>query len=134
MTWRGALLLLFVVCIVDGYETRAMRQKRRRGGGGGGEEESSSRRRSSSRFSTWKGPAPLSAWRNVDGARMRSGWLFDGLGGADRNGTIFVSLVSYRDPLCPRTLLELFSKARTPRKVFVGLVQQNEDGDVDCFR
>lgn len=50
-----------------------------------------------------------------------------------RQNTIFVSVVSYRDDKCPLTLMELFSKAARPDLINVGLVQQNERGDVDCF-
>jgi hypothetical protein len=39
-------------------------------------------------------------------------------------GSIFVSLVSYRDSRCEDTLNELFSKCKECDKVFVGLVEQ----------
>jgi [Skp1-protein]-hydroxyproline N-acetylglucosaminyltransferase len=42
-----------------------------------------------------------------------------------RDGSIFVSLGTYRDPYCPMTLKSLYSQASSPRKVFVGLFQQN---------
>ncbi|CAM9164550.1 unnamed protein product, partial [Scytosiphon promiscuus] len=39
--------------------------------------------------------------------------------------SIFVSLASYRDENCPKTLEEMFSKAIRPEYLYVGLVQQN---------
>lgn len=78
----------------------------------------------------WQGPPLLNPWRNVASPRMRPGWKF---ASADNSGTIFVSLVSYRDDKCPISLKEMFEKARNPDKVFVGIVQQNQNGDVDCF-
>jgi hypothetical protein len=41
------------------------------------------------------------------------------------DGTIFLSLASYRDENCPNTIKEAFGKAKNPNKLFVGLVQQN---------
>eukprot|EP00596_Hydrurales_sp_CCMP1899_P002197 CAMPEP_0119042790 /NCGR_PEP_ID=MMETSP1177-20130426/16162_1 /TAXON_ID=2985 /ORGANISM="Ochromonas sp, Strain CCMP1899" /LENGTH=494 /DNA_ID=CAMNT_0007009807 /DNA_START=112 /DNA_END=1593 /DNA_ORIENTATION=+ len=68
------------------------------------------------------------------------------------DGSIFVSLGTYRDPYCPMTLKSLYSQAKNPEKLFVGLLQQNcflekcrtgvlvggkvEDmgPDVDCYK
>lgn len=45
------------------------------------------------------------------------------------DGSLFLSVVSYRDELCPETLKQAFHKAKNPEKLFVGLVQQNcEEG------
>ena len=41
------------------------------------------------------------------------------------DGSIFVSLGTYRDPYCPMTLKSLYSQAKNPEKLFVGLLQQN---------
>jgi len=41
------------------------------------------------------------------------------------DGSIFVSLGTYRDPYCPMTIKSLYSQAQFPEKVFVGLLQQN---------
>lgn len=38
--------------------------------------------------------------------------------------SIFVSIASYRDENCPKTLEEMYSKASRPDNLFVGLVQQ----------
>eukprot|EP00760_Papus_ankaliazontas_P034668 PhM_4_TR735/c0_g1_i1/m.29137 len=48
--------------------------------------------------------------------------------------TIFVSIVSYRDGECARTMQDMFAQAAHPDRVFVGVVQQHspEDGDIDC--
>jgi len=39
--------------------------------------------------------------------------------------SIFVSLGTYRDPFCPMTIKSLFSMAKNPEKLYVGLLQQN---------
>jgi [Skp1-protein]-hydroxyproline N-acetylglucosaminyltransferase len=44
-----------------------------------------------------------------------------------------VSLVSYRDRRCANTLFELFAHAERPSRISVGVVQQNEESDQDCF-
>jgi hypothetical protein len=49
------------------------------------------------------------------------------------NETIFVSVASYRDNLCSNTLQSLFENAKYPYNIFVGLCQQNKDGDLDCL-
>lgn len=41
------------------------------------------------------------------------------------DGSIFLSLASYRDENCPNTIHEAYRKAKNPEKLFVGLVQQN---------
>lgn len=41
--------------------------------------------------------------------------------------SIFVSVASYRDDNCPKTLTEMYSKAAHPERLFVGLVQQVTD-------
>ena len=47
---------------------------------------------------------------------------------------VFVSISSYRDKLCPRTLYNAFIKAKNPSRVKIGVVQQNnEDVDIDCL-
>jgi [Skp1-protein]-hydroxyproline N-acetylglucosaminyltransferase len=38
--------------------------------------------------------------------------------------TIFVSVPSYRDPMAAKTVVDLFEKARCPRRVFVGVCSQ----------
>jgi [Skp1-protein]-hydroxyproline N-acetylglucosaminyltransferase len=47
--------------------------------------------------------------------------------------SIFVSLASYRDPECNNTLVDLFTKAHHPERVFVGICQQNDSDDMDCM-
>lgn len=47
--------------------------------------------------------------------------------------TIFVLIASYRDDQCPITIKELYSKAKNPRRIFVGIHQQNADADIDCL-
>ncbi|CAM9976540.1 unnamed protein product, partial [Phaeothamnion confervicola] len=49
----------------------------------------------------------------------------------DPNTSIFVGVSSFRDRRCPRTLFNYYSKARYPDRVFVGVVQQNNEADKD---
>ena len=44
---------------------------------------------------------------------------------ARKDNSIFVSLGTYRDPYCPMTLKSLYSQAANPKKLYVGLLQQN---------
>ena len=41
------------------------------------------------------------------------------------DGSIYVSLGTYRDPYCPMTIKSLYSQASDPGKIYVGLLQQN---------
>lgn len=50
----------------------------------------------------------------------------------DAEDTIFVSVAAYRDPECQHTLHSLFSAARHPERVFVGLVWQGDGRDDDA--
>ena len=51
------------------------------------------------------------------------------------HNTIFVSIAAYRDKLCSDTVSEIFTKAKNPQSIYIGIVQQNdEDTDVDCIR
>jgi [Skp1-protein]-hydroxyproline N-acetylglucosaminyltransferase len=48
--------------------------------------------------------------------------------------TIFVSIASYRDPKCSKTLIDLYDKAKFPQNVYVGICQQNDNFiDSDCI-
>ena len=47
--------------------------------------------------------------------------------------TIFVSIASYRDLECQKTLKSLYTNARHPSRVFVGICQQNEHEDESCL-
>lgn len=42
-----------------------------------------------------------------------------------KDGSIFVSLGTYRDPFCPMTIKSLYQQSAHPEKLFVGLFQQN---------
>ena len=42
------------------------------------------------------------------------------------NQTIFVSIPSYREAECSKTLDSLFSEARNPYRIFVGVFEQND--------
>jgi len=41
------------------------------------------------------------------------------------DGSIFLSVATYRDENCPNTLIKAYEKAKNPEKLFIGLVQQN---------
>ena len=43
------------------------------------------------------------------------------------NNTIFVSIASYRDDVCPTTLKSLYEMANKPENIFVGICQQNKE-------
>lgn len=45
---------------------------------------------------------------------------------------IFVSIASYRDDVCSKTLYSLFTNAKQPYRVKVGICQQNQRDDPDC--
>jgi hypothetical protein len=47
--------------------------------------------------------------------------------------TLHIAISSFRDRLCPRTLYNIFTKSAHPQRITVGVVQQNEAGDVDCL-
>ncbi len=47
--------------------------------------------------------------------------------------TIFVSIASFRDLNCMKTLQSVFNKADHPENIFVGVVQQNAEQDPDCY-
>jgi len=46
--------------------------------------------------------------------------------------TVYVSVASYRDPWCKNSVTTAFSKALYPDRIFVGIAQQNIDGDEPC--
>jgi len=49
--------------------------------------------------------------------------------------SIFVSIASYRDDVCPDTLSSLYEMANKPENIFVGICQQNKEAsdDKDCL-
>ena len=49
-----------------------------------------------------------------------------------KDDSIFVSIASYRDKECAATLRSIYENATHPNKVFVGIVQQNKEGDSEC--
>jgi hypothetical protein len=46
---------------------------------------------------------------------------------------IFVSVASYRDKDCPETIKSLYKNAKNPNRIFVGICEQNKEGDVKCI-
>ena len=49
--------------------------------------------------------------------------------------SIFVSVASFRDDECARTIRDMFVKAKFPRRLFIGAIQQNDPADknMDCM-
>jgi len=47
--------------------------------------------------------------------------------------SIFLTMASFRDKLCPVTLFNAFTKATYPDRLTIGVVQQNEINDIDCI-
>lgn len=97
---------------------------------------------------TW-GPSPLLAEANVtpNGAMVWDGNGWIALWDDDSaplppppktdswkrsDATLFVGVSSFRDKRCPQTLVNFFTKAKYPERLTVGVVQQNDHGDVDC--
>jgi len=46
--------------------------------------------------------------------------------------TIFVSIASYRDTYCSRTLESLYENAKNPDRVYVGICVQNKEANEEC--
>ena len=42
----------------------------------------------------------------------------------DNDATFFVSIAQFMDVLCPQTIMELYRRARNPRRIFAGIVDQ----------
>lgn len=48
---------------------------------------------------------------------------------------LHVNIASHRDPLCPKTLYNMYTKAASPEKLFVRILQQRDpEVDIDCLR
>jgi hypothetical protein len=47
--------------------------------------------------------------------------------------SIFISIASYRDTLCTKTLESIYENAKYPSRIFVGICQQNNEDDMDCL-
>jgi hypothetical protein len=47
--------------------------------------------------------------------------------------TVFVSVASYRDKYCTRTLESMYENSSNPANLIVGLCIQNDEGDEPCF-
>ncbi len=46
---------------------------------------------------------------------------------------IFVSVASYRDKECPKTISSIFKNAKNPSRIYVGICQQNKESDIRCI-
>ena len=49
------------------------------------------------------------------------------------DGSIFVSIASYRDTECMKTLTDLFDKADNPGIIYVGICHQNKNKNEYCI-
>ena len=47
--------------------------------------------------------------------------------------TIYVSVASFRDSECPPTVEDLFAMALNPRRLFIGIIEQNDPSDPPCM-
>ena len=58
------------------------------------------------------------------------------LGTASDDGIseIFIGILNFRDPRCGDTLRNLFTKAKYPDRVRIGLVQHRSSDDVECIK
>jgi [Skp1-protein]-hydroxyproline N-acetylglucosaminyltransferase len=51
------------------------------------------------------------------------------------NNNIFISIASYRDKNCPKTIKSIYDNAKYPENIFIGICQQNnEEVDIDCLQ
>lgn len=58
----------------------------------------------------------------------------ESMGLDDSSRLIHLAMPSYRDKLCPKTLFNLFTKAKHPENIRVRVLQQNiPDEDVECL-
>ena len=48
--------------------------------------------------------------------------------------TIYVSLASYRDPQCHKTIKDMYKKAQYPDRIHVGIYQQHGEKEDDCLK
>ena len=48
--------------------------------------------------------------------------------------TIYLKVASYRDELCHMSITDAFNRANHPERIFVGVVEQNAQGDVPCLQ
>lgn len=71
--------------------------------------------------------------RHKKACALRKKHIKDACNTVDPRDTIFVSIASYRDPECPRTVLDCFEKARCPLRIFIGVCQQNHSNDLDTL-
>ena len=87
------------------------------GGGGGGKTEQEAQKREGRSAADRSKPLP-----NVDRTYDKGG------GGtlSSKSATIFVSIPSYRDPECQKTVRDLYAKASNPSRVYVGIASQHD--------
>ena len=70
---------------------------------------------------------------SVNGARELHKYAKPVMGALSSDETIFVSVASFRDSECPPTVEDLFAKAKNPRRLFIGIIEQNDPSDPPCM-
>eukprot|EP00041_Stephanoeca_diplocostata_P030485 m.923599 g.923599 ORF g.923599 m.923599 type:complete len:185 (-) comp23766_c1_seq16:2299-2853(-) len=51
---------------------------------------------------------------------------------AVQHATITVLVAAFREQKCPKTLADLFTKAKNSDRIRIGVIQQNAESDLDC--
>jgi UDP-GlcNAc:polypeptide alpha-N-acetylglucosaminyltransferase len=51
---------------------------------------------------------------------------------ASDDRTVFIALATFRDPECSVSVNQIYTKAANPRRVFIGIIEQNEPSDPVC--
>eukprot|EP00041_Stephanoeca_diplocostata_P030484 m.923519 g.923519 ORF g.923519 m.923519 type:complete len:630 (-) comp23766_c1_seq12:504-2393(-) len=53
---------------------------------------------------------------------------------AVQHATITVLVAAFREQKCPKTLADLFTKAKNSDRIRIGVIQQNAESDLDCLQ
>lgn len=72
--------------------------------------------------------SPISSLRGISATPRR----YNGEWTLSDDFTVFVGVASFRDIECVITIEQLYTKAANPRRLFVGIIEQNEHGDPSC--
>lgn len=63
---------------------------------------------------------------------LRTPYQYNEAWSQEDSHTVFVGVASFRDVECVVTVGQMFSKATNPRRVVLGIIEQNEHGDPTC--
>jgi UDP-GlcNAc:polypeptide alpha-N-acetylglucosaminyltransferase len=78
---------------------------------------------------------PVFNLKRLSGVRKRDNYFNSAKWDITQNifdQTFFVAIASFRDVECPPTILDMMRKAANPRRIFLGIIEQNEHGDPSC--